>query len=98
MDGGAWWATVHGVAKRQTRLNDFTFFLSFKGVPRRDAGSCPVPSLLRLPTPDAGTGHSPGTLQVGTGPSVHLLHFKPPGLAQPLLTWHPDNTHLAGVR
>ena len=25
MDGGAWWATVHGVAKRQTRLSDFTF-------------------------------------------------------------------------
>ena len=25
MDGGAWWATVHGVAKSQTQLNDFTF-------------------------------------------------------------------------
>ena len=75
MDGGAWWATVHGVAKRQTRLNDFTFFLSLSL------------SLLGL-----------GTLQVGTGPSVHLLHFKPPGLAQPLLTCRPDNTHLAGVR
>ena len=25
MDGGAWWATVHGVAKSQTRLSDFTF-------------------------------------------------------------------------
>ena len=25
MDGGAWWAIVHGVAKSQTRLNDFTF-------------------------------------------------------------------------
>ena len=24
MDQGAWWATVHGVAKSQTRLNDFT--------------------------------------------------------------------------
>jgi len=23
MDGGAWWATVHGVAKSQTRLSDF---------------------------------------------------------------------------
>ena len=27
MDGGAWWATVHGVAKSLTRLSDFTFFL-----------------------------------------------------------------------
>ena len=26
MDRGAWWATVHGVAKSQTRLSDFTFF------------------------------------------------------------------------
>ena len=24
-NGGAWWATVHGVAKSQTRLSDFTF-------------------------------------------------------------------------
>ena len=25
MDGGAWRATVHGVAKSRTRLSDFTF-------------------------------------------------------------------------
>ena len=25
MDGGARWAAVHGVAKSQTRLSDFTF-------------------------------------------------------------------------
>ena len=25
MDGGAWWATVHRVAKSRTRLSDFTF-------------------------------------------------------------------------
>ena len=24
MDGEAWWATVHGVAKSQARLSDFT--------------------------------------------------------------------------
>ena len=28
MDRGAWWATVHGVAKSRTRLSDFTFFHS----------------------------------------------------------------------
>ena len=27
VDGGAWWATVHGVAKSQTQLSDFTFTL-----------------------------------------------------------------------
>ena len=26
MDGGAWWATVHGDTKSQTRLSEFTFF------------------------------------------------------------------------
>ena len=26
MDGGAWWAAVHGVTKSWTRLSDFTFF------------------------------------------------------------------------
>ena len=25
MDGGAWWARVHGVAKSRTGLNDFSF-------------------------------------------------------------------------
>ena len=25
MDGGAWWAAVHGVAKSRTQLSDFTF-------------------------------------------------------------------------
>ena len=29
MDGGAWWAAVHGVAKSQTRLSDFTFTFHF---------------------------------------------------------------------
>ena len=26
MDRGAWWATIHGVAKSQTRLSDFCVF------------------------------------------------------------------------
>ena len=29
MDRGAWWAAVHGVAKSQTWLSDFTFTLSY---------------------------------------------------------------------
>ena len=29
MDGGAWWAAVHGVAEGQTRLSDFTFTFPF---------------------------------------------------------------------
>ena len=30
MDRGAWWATVHGVAKSRTRLSDFTSLLVYK--------------------------------------------------------------------
>ena len=32
-DGGAWWATVHGVAKSRTRLRNFTFFFFFHAIP-----------------------------------------------------------------
>ena len=36
MDGGALWAAVHGVAKSQTRLSDFTFtftiLVTLKGI------------------------------------------------------------------
>ena len=31
MDGGAWWAIVHGVAKSRTRLSDFTFTFTMCG-------------------------------------------------------------------
>ena len=29
MDGGAWWATVYGVAKSQTQLSDFSYHFSY---------------------------------------------------------------------
>ena len=29
MGGGAWWAAVHGVARSQTQLSDFTFTFHF---------------------------------------------------------------------
>ena len=29
MDGGAWWAAVHGVVKSRARLSDFTFTFHF---------------------------------------------------------------------
>ena len=37
MDGGAWWATVHGIAKSQTRLNDFTFTFHFHALEKEMA-------------------------------------------------------------
>ena len=37
MDGGAWWAAVHGVAKSQTRLSDFTFAFHFHALEKEMA-------------------------------------------------------------
>ena len=37
MDGGAWWAAVHGVAKSQTRLRDFTFTFHFHALEKEMA-------------------------------------------------------------
>ena len=35
MDGGAWWAAVHGVAKSRTRLSDFTFTFYFHALEKK---------------------------------------------------------------
>ena len=37
MDGGAWWAAVHGVAKSRTRLSDFTFTSHFHSLEKEMA-------------------------------------------------------------
>ena len=37
MDGGAWWAAVHGVAKSPTRLSDFTFTFYFHALEKEMA-------------------------------------------------------------
>ena len=37
MDGGAWWAAVHGVAKSQTRLSNFTFTFHFSALEKEMA-------------------------------------------------------------
>ena len=46
MDGGAWWTTVHGVAKSQTRLSDFTSPLARFHTPW--GNWAPVPQLMNL--------------------------------------------------
>ena len=37
MDRGAWWAAVHGVAKSQTGLSDFTFTFHFHALEKEMA-------------------------------------------------------------
>ena len=37
MDGGAWWAGVHGVAKSRTQLSNFTFTFHFHALEKEMA-------------------------------------------------------------
>ena len=37
MDGGAWWASVHGATKSWTQLHDFTFTFYFHAVEKEMA-------------------------------------------------------------
>ena len=37
MDGGAWWAAVHGVVEGRTRLRDFTFTFPFHALEKEMA-------------------------------------------------------------
>ena len=37
MDGGAWWAAVHGIEKSWTRLSDFPFIFHFHALEKEMA-------------------------------------------------------------
>ena len=60
MDGGAWWAAVHGVAKSQTRLSDFTFRFHFHALEKEMAIHSSV-FAWRIP----GTGEPGGLPSIG---------------------------------
>ena len=63
MDGGAWWAAVHGVAKSRTRLSDFTFH--FHALEKEMATHSSVLA-WRIPgTGEPGGLQSMGSLRVG---------------------------------
>ena len=53
MDGGAWWAAVHGVARSQTRLSDFTFTFHFRALEKEMATHS---SILSWRIPGTGRG------------------------------------------
>ena len=62
MDGGAWWAAVHGVTKSGTRLSDFTFtFQNFHALEKEMA---PHSSVLAWRIP--GTGDPGGLPSLGS--------------------------------
>ena len=60
MDGGAWWAAVHGVAKSRTRLSDFTFTFHFHALEKETATHS---SVLAWRIPEMG--QPGGLLSVG---------------------------------
>ena len=65
MDGGAWWATVHGVAKSWTRLRDFTFTFHSHALEKEMAAHSSVLA-LRIPrTGEPGGLPSMGSHRVG---------------------------------
>ena len=61
MDGGAWQAAVHGVAKSQTRLRGFTFTFHFHALEKEMATH---PSVLAWRIP--GTGEPGGLPHMGS--------------------------------
>ena len=65
MDGGAWWAAVHGVAKSWTRLSGFTFTFHFHAL---EKAMVPHSSALAWKIPwmeEPGGLQSMGSLRVG---------------------------------
>ena len=59
MDGGAWWAAVHGVAKSGTRLRDLSFTFHFPALEKEMATHS-----------SALAGRIPGSGEPGGLPSV----------------------------
>ena len=61
MDGGAWWAAVHGVAGSWTRVSDFTFTFQFHALEKEMATHSSVLA-WRIP----GTGEPSGLSSMGS--------------------------------
>ena len=61
MDGGAWWAAVHGVAKSQTQLSNFPFAFHFHALEKEMATQSSVLA-WRIP----GMAEPGGLLSVGS--------------------------------
>ena len=61
IDGGDWWAAVHGVAKSWTRVSDFTFTFHFHALEKEMATHSSVLA-WRIP----GTGEPGGLLSMGS--------------------------------
>ena len=61
VDGGAWWAAVHGVAQSRTQLSDFTFTFHFHALEKEMATHSSALA-WRIP----GTGEPGGLPSMGS--------------------------------
>ena len=59
MDGGAWWAAVHGIAKSQIRLSVFTFTFHFHAL---EKGMATHSSVLAWRIPGMGEPGGPPSM------------------------------------
>ena len=65
MDGGTWWAAVHGVAKSRTGLSDFTLAFHFHALEKEMANHSSVLA-WRIPGTEEPGGLPPmGSYRVG---------------------------------
>ena len=61
MDGGAWWAAIHGIAKSPIQLSDFTFTFHFHAL-EKEMGTHSSVLAWRIP----GTGEPDGLPTMGS--------------------------------
>ena len=88
MDGGAWWAAVHGVARTQTRLSDFTFTFHFHALEKEMATHSTVLA-WRIP----GMGEPGGLPSVGS----HRVRHDWSDLAAAAAGCSPSDFSVVGV-
>ena len=95
MDGGAWWAAVHGVARSRTRLSDFTFTFPFHALEKEMATHSSVLA-WRIPgTGGPGGLPSLGSHRVGHDWSDLAAAATPTSVGQMLISaYYPPGTVL----
>ena len=93
MDGGAWWAAVHGVAKSRLLLSDFTFTFHFHALEKETATHSSV--LARGNPRDGGASWAAvdGVTQSRT-PQKQLISSRIPSLPLALFVVMLSKAHL----
>ena len=82
MNGGAWWAAVHGVAESRTRLRDFTFTFHFPALEKEMATHSSVLA-WRIP----GTGEPGGLPSMRSHRVGHNWSGLAAAIAGPKAVW-----------